>query len=57
MTATKAKLVEFIIDNFENPEHSPASKSKLESFKKAELEEFIHEKSSEEAFDAWAANN
>lgn len=56
MTATKAQLVDFIIENFEGPDHIPASKAKLESFKKADLEEFVAEKSSEEALEAWIAN-
>ena len=53
MTATKAQLVEFILDNFEGPDHIPASRAKLESYKKSELEEFVKAMSSEEEVAEW----
>lgn len=56
MVATKAQLVDFIIANFEEPGNSPVSKTKLESYKKAELEEFINEKSSEDEVTKWIAS-
>lgn len=55
MTATKAQIIDFIIDNFEGPGKMPASKSKLESYKKSELEEFITQKASEAELNTWLA--
>lgn len=53
--ATKATLIDFIAEKFEGPNGIPVSKAKLESFKKADLEEFIKEKDAAEEFIEWAA--
>ena len=39
--ATKAQLIQFIIDNFSEADGTEISKQRLDRFKKAELEEFI----------------
>lgn len=51
--ASKAQLVDYIVENFEGPGHIPVSRSKIESFKKTDLEEFIKKKSSEDELEAW----
>ena len=51
--ATKAQLIEFILETFEEPEGNTVSKSKLESFKKADLEEFIELKGAKEKLAKW----
>lgn len=50
---TKAQLVNFIIENFETADGMPVSMSKLDSFKKAELEEFIKAKDEVDNFKEW----
>lgn len=53
MTATKNQLIDFIIEKFEGPEHEEVSRSKLDAYKKADLEAFIKEKSLESDFEKW----
>lgn len=50
---TKANLVDYIIENFEGPNGMEVSRTKLEAFKKADLEEFIQEKDSMDNVQAW----
>ena len=52
---TKSQLIEFILEYFETVEGEPASKSKLEAFKKSELEEFIQSHNMTEQLETWAA--
>lgn len=51
--ATKAQLIEFIMEKFTEPSGEPVAKSKLDGLKKADLEEFIREKGLEEELKAW----
>ena len=52
---TKAQLINFIIENFTEPDGNPITKSRLDSFKKADLEEFITTRGVEEEFVDWLA--
>lgn len=54
--ATKAQLVNYIADQFETQDGIPASLAKLDSYKKAELEEFIKANNCEADVEAWLAN-
>lgn len=51
--ATKAQLIEFIIETFVEESGSEISKAKLESYKKKDLEEFIAAKSAQDALQKW----
>ena len=51
--ATKAQLINFILEMFSEPDGKEVSKSKLEGFKKADLEEFIKEKGAEDKLTEW----
>ena len=55
--ATKAQLISFIIENFKEPSGEPIAKTKLDGFKKAELEEFIKAKGLEDSLKEWLATN
>ena len=50
---TKAQLISFIIEKFQEPSGESISKSKLDGMKKAELEEFIKARNCEEEFKTW----
>lgn len=54
--ATKAQLVNYIADQFETTDGVPASMAKLDSYKKAELEEFIKAHDCEKDVEAWLAS-
>lgn len=54
--ATKAQLIDFIIETFEEADGNPISKSKLEVFKKADLEEFIKARDAEADLEEWLNN-
>lgn len=54
--ATKAQLIMFIMDKFEECEGQPVSKAKLDGLKKADLEEFIVTKGLEDELKEWLAN-
>lgn len=54
--ATKAQLINFILETFTEPDGNSVSKSKLDSFKKADLEEFIKEKGAEDDLKVWLEN-
>lgn len=54
--ATKAQLIQFIMEQFEESDGNEVSKSKLDGLKKAELEEFIKEKGLEDELSNWLAN-
>lgn len=54
---TKANLIDYIIEHFDGPNGLEVSKSKLEGFKKGELEEFINQKDSMENVEAWVASH
>ena len=50
---TKANLIDYIAENFLEPSGEPASKAKLESFKKSDLEAFIKEKGLTKETEKW----
>ena len=54
--ATKAQLIKFIMETFSEPDGNEISKSKLDSFKKADLEEFIRTKGAEAELAEWLKN-
>lgn len=51
--ATKAQLIAFIMEMFEEPNGEAISKSKLETYKKSDLEEFVAEKNAQADLEAW----
>lgn len=53
--ATKAQIIEFIVDNFTEMDGSPVSKSKLDNYRKADLEMFIKQNGAETELKAWVA--
>lgn len=53
--ATKAQLIKFIIDSFTEADGNPVSKTKLESYKKADLEKFIKDRNAEADLQKWLA--
>lgn len=54
--ATKAQLINFIMEKCTESNGDPVSRAKLDGCKKAELEEFIKAKGLESALDEWLAN-
>lgn len=54
--ATKAQLIEFILDKFTETDGNTVSKSKLENLRKAELEEFIAARNMQAELEAWLAS-
>ena len=55
--ATKAQLINFIMDMFEEIGHQPVSKSRLDGLKKADLEEFIKVNELEDELKTWLSTN
>mgnify|MGYP006988902146 CR=1 FL=1 len=55
--ATKSQLIKFIMDTFTEADGNPVSKSKLESYKKADLEKFIKDRNAEADLAEWLENN
>lgn len=53
--ATKAQLIQFILDTFREPDGNEPSKTKLDGLKKAELEEFIKARGLEKELEEWLA--
>lgn len=51
---TKAQLIDFIFEKFQEPDGKPVSKSKLDAMKKADLEELIESKNLTEELNAYA---
>jgi hypothetical protein len=51
--ATKAQLIEFILDKFTETDGNAVSKSKLENLRKAELEEFIAAHNMQSELESW----
>lgn len=51
--ATKAQLIKFIIEKFCEADGAEVSKSKLDSYKKADLEKFIQDRNAEAELEAW----
>ena len=51
--ATKAQLINFIMETFEEADGNPVSKSKLDALKKADLEELIKARGLESKLEAW----
>lgn len=54
--ATKAQIIEFIIETFTEANGEPVSKSKLENYKKSDLEKFVTDHNSEEDLKNWLAS-
>lgn len=55
--ATKAQLIKFIMETFTEYDGEAISKSKLDGYKKAELEEFISYVRMESELSDWINNN
>lgn len=53
--ATKAQLINFIIEMFTEADGNEVSRSKLETFKKSDLEEFIKSRDLTSALEEWLA--
>lgn len=51
--ATKVQLIAFIMETFAEADGNDVSKSKLDTYKKADLEEFIKAKGLEEDLKKW----
>lgn len=51
--ATKSQLISFIMEMFEEADGNEISKSKLDSYKKSELEELIKARGLEAELEAW----
>ena len=51
--ATKAQLINFIMEKFQQSDGEPVSKSKLDGLKKAELEDFISAMGLEDELKEW----
>ena len=54
--ATKAQLINFIIEMYSEENGDPVSKSKLDALKKADLEEFIKARGAEKELEEWLSN-
>lgn len=54
--ASKAQIVDFILENYQTSDGMPVSLSKLDSIKKSELENFISEEGESENLEKWIAN-
>ena len=54
--ATKAQLINFIMEKFVNADGSEIQKSKLDSYKKADLEGRIKARGMEEDLKTWLVN-
>jgi len=50
---TKAQLISFIIEKFQEPSGESIPKSRLDGMKKAELEEFVKAGGYEDEFKTW----
>lgn len=51
--ATKAQLINFIIEKFQEADGNEVTRSKLEALKKSDLEEFIKARGLEDDLAAW----
>lgn len=51
--ATKAQIVNYIAEKYETEDKMPVSMQKLDSYKKAELEEFIEKRNDSEELEKW----
>lgn len=55
--ATKAQLITFIIETFTEADGTAIAKSKLDGYKKADLEEFILQKGANQLLKEWLSTN
>lgn len=55
--ATKAQIINFISENYETKDKMPVSMQKLDSYKKAELEEFIKAHNDDDNLEDWLKSN
>ena len=53
---TKAQLIEFILERFEESDGDAPSKNKLDQCKKADLEELVKAHNLESEFESWLAS-
>ena len=51
--ATKAQIIDYISENYNDSEGMPVSLPKLDGYKKAELEKFIKDRNEEANFEDW----
>lgn len=51
--ANKAQLIDYISENYETNDGMPVSLSKLDSYKKSDLEEFIKDRDDTENLNKW----
>lgn len=51
--ASKAQIINYISENYETDDGMPVSMSKLDSYKKAELESFLKENNDLESVEDW----
>lgn len=51
--ASKAQMIDFISEKYTEKEGTPVSLAKLDSCKKADLEQFIEEKGEKENLEKW----
>lgn len=51
--ATKAQLIDFIVEKFNQVDGQPVSKSKLDAYKKADLEKFIEDRGMTADLEIW----
>lgn len=53
---TKAQLIEFILEHFNEADGDVPSKNKLDQCKKADLEELVKTHNMESEFESWIAS-
>lgn len=51
--ATKAQIIDYISENYNDSEGMPVSLPKLDGYKKAELEKFIKDRNEEANLEDW----
>lgn len=54
--ASKAQIIDYISEKYQEKEGTPVSLAKLDSYKKADLEQFIKEKGDEKDLEEWINN-
>ena len=51
--ATKSQIIDYISENYNDAEGMPVSLSKLDGYKKADLEKFIKSRGEEKNLEEW----
>lgn len=54
--ASKSQLIDYIVEHYTTKEGIPASMSKLDGYKKADLEEFIDKNKDSDNLEKWLAS-